>query len=93
MARAAPAKSVPVEAVPKASNHMSFSTAAEWGRYGRGVLGQQLILRPDFVKAEAARASKGEHVSQNGSQSSTATRFKGLSNADMIHLLLKLDHK
>jgi len=76
-----------------ASHHMSFSTAAEWSKYGRGVLGQQLMLRPNFIKAEAARASRGEHISQNGSRSSTATRFKGLSNADMIHLLLKLDHK
>jgi hypothetical protein len=32
MARAATAKSSPVEAAPMASNHMSFSTAAEWAK-------------------------------------------------------------
>ena len=77
------------------SNLVSFATPDEWRAYskGKGALGQQLMLRPSFVKAEQARASRGDAISQNGSRRTTAAVFKGLSADDMIHLLLKLDHK
>ena len=77
------------------SNLVSFATADEWRAYskGKGALGQQLMLRPSFVQAEKTQASRSEAISQNGSRRTTAARFKGLTADDMIHLLLKLDHK
>ena len=89
-----PAPTAPHE-VQAPSNLVSFATADEWRAYskGKGALGQQLMFRPSFVQAERAHSSRTEAISQNGSRRSTAVRFKGLTADDMIHLLLKLDHK
>jgi hypothetical protein len=85
----------PVETQERPSNYVSYNSVDEWKRFskGKGALGQQLMLRPAFVQAERASAAKGEGISQNGSRRSTAQRMKSLSADDMIHLLLKLDHK
>ena len=89
------APQTPIETQERPSNYVSYNSVDEWKRFskGKGALGQQLMLRPAFVQAERASAAKGEGISQNGSRRSTAQRMKSLSADDMIHLLLKLDHK
>ena len=82
--------------VAQAPSNLVSSATADEGRAsskGKDALGQQLMLRPSFVQAEKTHASRSEAISQNGSRRTTAARFKGLSADDMIHLLLKLDHK
>jgi hypothetical protein len=68
------------------NNHViSHDTVAEWEQLGRGTIVNQLMIRSGFHTAVKSP--------KNGSKRSTAAIIKSLSIDDMIHLLLKLDHK
>jgi hypothetical protein len=68
------------------NNHViSHDTVAEWEQLGRGTIVNQLMIRSGFHTAVKSPL--------NGSKRSTAAIIKRLSVNDMIHLLLKLDHK
>ena len=64
---------------------ISHDTVGEWEQLGRGTIANQLMIRSGLHSAVKSR--------QNGSKRSTAAIIKSLSTNDMIHLLLKLDHK
>ncbi len=87
----ASARSAPTTQMP--SNYVSFDTADAWRAHsqGLGVLGSQLMLRPQFLSVQKTGASRGENISQNGSRNTTAKYMKGLNSDDMIQLLLMLD--
>ena len=68
------------------NNHViSHDTVAEWKKFGRGTIINQLMIRSGFHTAVKSPL--------NGSKRSTAAIIKRLSRHDMIQLLLKLDHK
>ena len=58
------------------------NTATEWGEFGRGVLGNQLMMRPGYNDAI-----------QGMNHAYTTKILAKLSPAEMIHLILKLDGK
>ncbi len=63
----------------------SHDAVAEWEQLGRGAIVNQLMIRSGYHTAVKSP--------NNGSKRSTAAILKALSIDDMIHLLLKLDHK
>jgi hypothetical protein len=87
-ATAAAAATEPYERIQTTgtNNHViSHDTVAEWEQLGRGTIVNQLMIRSGFHTAVKSP--------KNGSKRSTAAIIKSLSIDDMIHLLLKLDHK
>ncbi len=74
-----------IQTTSKNDRVISHDTVGEWEQLGRGTIANQLMIRSGFHSAVKSP--------QNGSKRSTAAIIKSLSTNDMIHLLLKLDHK
>jgi hypothetical protein len=86
-AAAVPAAAEPVGIQTTGTNDrvISHDSVGEWEQVGRGTIANQLMIRSGFHSAVKSP--------KNGSKRGTAAIIKSLSTNDMIHLLLKLDHK